>query len=201
MDDKTTVYVVDDDPSIQRTLPRFLRAAHLHVESYGSAEEFLEDYNPAQPGCLVLDLRMPGMSGLELQSRLRSEGAAMPIIFFSAYGAVATATQAMKNGAVYFLEKPIDPDELVDRIQEALVLDAQKRKRQALKAKLNALSSREYQILKLIVEGCTSDEMAEHLCISKKTVDIHRAHIMDKLQARNVADVVRITLFAEQPID
>jgi len=198
MPEEPTVFIVDDDPSIRRTLPAMIQSAGFRVETFASAEAFLSSYDPDVPGCVVLDLRMPGMTGLELQEELRGRGWSIPILFFSGFGTVNVAVETMRAGAVTFLEKPVEPEQLITRLREAIRLDTTTRERQNQKdmadARLAQLSPREREVLDLVISGKTSGEIAGELGISEKTVHVHRNHIMKKLRVRRVAELVRLVV-------
>ena len=197
-----TVFVVDDDASMRRMLSATIAAAGHHVETFDSAEAFLTGYVPRRGGCLVLDVRMPGMTGLELQEALAQRGHRIPIVFLSAFGTVDVVAHAMKTGAIYFLEKPVEPATLLERVAEALATDLRARGRQArhsvTTARLAQLTPREAVVLQLVVRGKTSKAIAAELHNSPKTIALHRARIMKKLRADCVADLVRLVISAEQ---
>jgi len=197
-DSKPTVFIVDDDASVRKALRLLIKSVGLNVETYSSGREFLAAYHPSMPGCLVLDLRMPNMSGLELQDELRKRSIDIPLVFISGHGDVAVATQALKAGAMDFVEKPFSDQLLLESVQQAILNDQQKRKRrarhEAVAARMRILTPRERQIALLVVAGKASKQIAAELLISQKTVEIHRSHIMKKLGAKCVADVVRIAL-------
>jgi RNA polymerase sigma factor (sigma-70 family) len=201
---KATVYVVDDDNAVRDSLRWVLESAGYRVEPYDSAEKFLATYRPGTTGCLVLDVAMPGMSGLELQQRLTEHNEVLPIIFISAHGTVPTAVSAMRRGAVDFLMKPFNNHALLDRVGQAVTtsrkLLAIQVQRQALAKRLSALSPREREVLELVVAGQTNKEIARALGISDKTVETHRAQIMRKTSASSLAELVQlVTLHAEPP--
>ena len=200
MQSEGTVFVVDDDASMRRMLFATIAAADYRVETFVSAEAFLAGYSPHRPGCLVLDFHMPGMTGLHLQEELARRRWRIPIVFLSAFGTVDVVAQAMKTGAVDFLEKPVEPAQLMERIQEAMNVDQQTRRRQArrsaLEARLAQLTPREAVVLQLVVRGKTSKEIAAELFNSPKTIELHRASIMKKLHARSVAALVRMVVAA-----
>ena len=193
-----TVFVVDDDEGMSGWLRELISSVGLHVETSGSAREFLADYDPAQPGCRVLDIRMPGMSGLDLQTELAARASHVPIIIITGYGDIPAAVRAMKAQAVDFLQKPFNGQQLLDLIHEAIERDAQNRREQArrddIDARLKLLTPRERQALELLVAGKANKQIAFHLSISVKTVESHRAKVMKKLAARSVVDLVRMTL-------
>jgi len=192
------VHVVDDDPAVRRSLECLVTSDGLAVETHSSAREFLDTYNPAQPGCLVLDIRMPGMSGLDLQDELQARGITVPIVVITAYGKVSMASRAMRAGAVDFIEKPFSSQILLERIHEALDRDAKARalmdQQGRLGDRLGALTERERLVMALVVEGKPSKAIAAKLGISPKTVAIHRAHIMSKTNAESVPQLVQWAL-------
>jgi two-component system response regulator FixJ len=188
-----TVFIVDDDEDIRRTISLLVRSVGLADECYATAQEFLEHFDPRKAGCLVLDLRMPGMSGLELQRTLRSCLAAPPVIFLSGHGEIPVAIQALQAGAVDFIEKPFRTEALLDRIREAIRIDERNRRQFALhgevQQRLAVLSQRERQVMDLLVRGDSSKEIAKHLSISPKTVDNHRANVLQKMQVENTVQL------------
>jgi len=195
-----TVFVVDDDQAVRTSLDALLRSVGLPVRTFGGAQEFLEGYREDQPGCLVLDVRMPGMSGLELQRTLKERGMAIPVIIITGHGDVPITVRAMKDGALEFLEKPFSKQLLLEHVRTALKLDAARREKEAqrshLQARIDLLTQRERQVMDLIVAGKLSKEIAVALGISKKTVDVHRAHVMQKVQAGTLAELVEFALRA-----
>jgi RNA polymerase sigma factor (sigma-70 family) len=196
MSDSPTVFLVDDDAPTLRSLGLMLDLAGYRVREYGSPTDFLRDYSAGQPGCLVLDLRMPDMTGLELQQALRAKGCTIPIIFLSAFGDIPTSVQAIKAGAVDFLEKPIGTDELLARIDEALTEDRLAREDAAealeIRGRAAQLTPRENEVIVLATKGLTNKEIARHLGISPRTVENHRARVMEKMQAENIADLCQM---------
>ena len=193
-----TVFVVDDDQSMLRTLKRVITSAGWPVETYASGADFLAVCDPNQPGCIVLDLRMPQISGLTVQEQLAAQGVSMPIIFITAYGDVFTAVQAMKAGAVDFLEKPFSNQALITCIEQAMARDAQARKvkaeRDEMERRLSRLSRREREVSELIAADYPSQEIGNQLGIRLRTVEAHRQRAMRKLQVRTVAGLTRIVL-------
>ena len=191
-----TVFIVDDDDAVRSALGRLMRSADLPAETFPSAEAFLERDTIDRPGCLVVDLRMEGMSGLELQEELRRREIDIPVIVITAYGNVSAAVHAMKHEAIDFLEKPFDDSVLLKRIEEALQLDERRRREAASRGaqaqRLERLTPREREVAFLVVDGRISRQIAEQLHITQKTVEFHRAKIMRKLGASTVADLVRI---------
>jgi RNA polymerase sigma factor (sigma-70 family) len=190
-----TVFVVDDDKELCEGLRWLLESEGLSVETHTSAEAFLDAYDPGRPGCLVLDVRMGGMSGLELQEKLAEQGLSAPVIILTGHADVPMAVQATKAGAVEFLQKPADDQALLDSIQKAIELDAQGRQRQAANAefaaRMNSLTPREREVLELVVAGQANKQVAAELRVSPRTVEVHRKHIMRKLHARSSVDLVR----------
>ena len=199
----STVFIVDDDASMRESLCVLLQSVGLSCRTFTRAEDFLVAYEPAQSGCLVLDLRMPGMGGLALQDELNRRGVCLPIIFITAYGEVSTAVRALKRGAVEFLEKPFDDQTLVDRVRDALTLDRQQReadgRRSRAVALLDRLSPRQRQVMDLIVEGKSNKLIADSLKISEKTVEVHRAQVMRKLKVGTVAALLQLAHDSQLP--
>lgn len=191
-----TVFVVDDEAVVRESLHWLIESIGLRVETFASATEFLDAYDPTVPGCLVLDVRMPGISGLELQEMLKERGHAIPIIIVTGYADVPMAVRAMKNGAMEFLRKPYSDQQMLDVVQQALQNDAEARAKNARIAELRemfgSLTPREGEVLDLVVVGKASRGIAEELEISQKTVETHRTHIMKKLKAVNVAQLTHL---------
>ena len=196
-----TVFIVDDDEAMRDALDTLIRSVGMRTSLHASADEFLAAYDPEQPGCLVLDERMPGMSGLDLQDALAEQGIKLPVIIITGHGDIPMAVQAMRAGAVDFLEKPFREQELLHRIHQAIEQDARTRRDRAAKAEITArlasLTPREGQVLDLVVAGKPNKAIAGELGLSHKTVEFHRAKIMDKMRADNVAELVRMVLAAE----
>ena len=174
------VWVVDDDDV--RYSIRFALATHsLNAETFSSGEEFFSSVNPAQPGCLVVDMTMQGMSGRDVQTKLREAGSPIRVIVLSGHGTIRMAVEAMENGAVCFLEKPVDPDELVKKVHLALDLSRLEHQKALIREKLSTFSRREAQIFDLLCQGFKNTEIADKLFLSQRTVEVHRAHIMKRL--------------------
>jgi FixJ family two-component response regulator len=196
-----TVFVVDDDNAIRNSLRLLLKSVDLASRTMGSAAEFLETYDASQPGCLVLDVRMPGMSGLELQQELNRRGATLPVIFITGHGDIPMAVEAMQHGAFDFLQKPFRDQELIDRIQRALAKDAQTRaaltERGRIRDRLESLTPREREVLALMIQGKPNKIMAHELGVSQRTVEIHRARVMEKSGADSLAQLVRMVMDQE----
>jgi len=201
MDSEPTVFVVDDDEAVRKALSLLIKSAGISVESYASAGEFLDGYDPKRPGCLVLDIRMPGMNGLELQEKLVSKQIKIPVIIITGHGDVPTAVRAIKKGVVDFVEKPFDDHIILDRIRMAIEQDNETRRDMAQRAEVESrlalLTPREREVMNLLVAGKASKEIAFEFGLSRKTVDIHRSHIMMKLGLDSLADLVRIGMINE----
>jgi len=191
-----TVFVIDDDPSARRGLTRLVRAAGLNAESFASAREFLASGRSDGPGCVLLDVKMPEMTGPELQEELGKAEYCMPIIFLSAHGDVPTTVQTMKQGAVDFLTKPVDRDDLQGAIREALARDAENRTQRAESSALNGviegLTPREHEVMTYVITGMRNKQIAAALGISEDTVKIHRGRVMQKLGVLSVPELVRL---------
>ncbi|WP_417380856.1 response regulator transcription factor [Gimesia sp.] len=195
---EATVFVVDDDPAIRKSLRWLIESIGLKVQTHELASDFLESYSPDIPGCLVLDVRIPGMSGLELQEKLREQGYDIPVIIVSGYGDVPMAVRAMKAGAIDFLEKPVSDQVLLDYIQKGIETDIQNKQNrvqnQDLLERKELLTRREREVMEYVVAGFSSREIAEKLNVSFKTVEAHRAKIMKKMQAKSVPKLIQMDL-------
>lgn len=198
---ESTVFVVDDENSVRESIRWLLESIRLKVETFDSAESFLRSYSPDRGGCVVLDVRMPGMSGPELMDRLSAMGSSLPIIFLSAHGDVPMAVRAMKGGAVDFLQKPYNNQTFLERIRQALQQDAQRRvrrqQRDDVDARLSALTERERQVLNGVIAGRSNKEIARELDISFKTVEAHRSRLMQKMEAKSFAELMQLVLVGE----
>lgn len=203
MPNTPTVFVVDDDQAVRTSLELLMRSVGHRVETFQSAQEFLDSGAATRRGCLILDIRMAGMSGLELQHRLKETGSLLPVIVITGHGDVPIAVRAMKDGAMEFLEKPFSKQLLLEHVREALRLDEARRaadsNRSTSEARLATLTPRERQVMDLVVAGKASKEIALVLGISKKTVDVHRARVMQKLEAGSIPQLVEIALTARTP--
>jgi two-component system response regulator FixJ len=188
------VYLVDDDDAVRDSLGLLLRSIGLDCELYGSALEFLERYDPGRHACLVADIRMPGLSGLELQQRLNDQRSEIPIIFITGHGDVPMAVNAMKAGAADFIQKPFRDQDLIDRIHKALDRDKDRRASRAehdtIRARLALLTPRETEVMERVVRGQANKVIAMDLGVSQRTVELHRARVMRKLKMRSLAELV-----------
>jgi len=197
MDTKAVVYVIDDDASVRKSLDRLIRSVGFDVKTFATAGDFLSYNPPDQPGCLVLDVRMPGITGLELQEELTAANRSIPIIFITGYGNVPESVRAMKAGAIDFLEKPFDDKTLIDAIYRAIHHDIQCRQRKSeflsIRNRWERLTHRERQVFELVVTGMLNKQIAFQLGIKEKTIKVHRARIMQKMEVQSLADLVRLS--------
>ena len=188
------IYLVDDDEAVRDALGMLLKSIGLEHEAFGSALDFLQSYDARRHSCLVADIRMPGLSGLELQQRLNERRSEIPIIFITGHGDVPMAVTAMKSGAVDFLQKPFRDQDLIDRIHKALDRDGERRKGRAeqdeIRARLTLLTPRETEVMQRVVRGQANKVIAMDLGVSQRTVELHRARVMKKLKLRSVAELV-----------
>lgn len=193
---RRTVYVVDDDASVRRSVGRLLRTAGYEVEAFASADDFLAHPPASEPGCLLLDLRMPGRNGLELQEALVAARKRIPIVFVTGHGDVTSSVRAMKGGAVDFLTKPYSVEDLLEAVARAMAKEQRERREQAqvveLESRARTLTPREREVLRLVVRGLLNKQVAAELGISEKTVKVHRARVMQKMHADSMADLVRM---------
>jgi len=194
MSSEGIVYVVDDDAGMRKSLQRLLEQINLNVEVCSSAQGFLDAYDPGQPGCLVLDVRMPGTSGVDLHKQLVASGSTIPVIIITGHGDVAMAVETLKRGALDFFEKPFRSQPLLDRIQQALDLDIQRRriraKLQATKSRFAQLTAREEEIVRLLVSGKANKQIAVHFGVSVQAIDASRRKAMAKLRVENIVELV-----------
>jgi two-component system response regulator TtrR len=201
---EATVFVVDDDAAMRESLRFLVESVGLDVETFERAEDFLARYDPELPGCLILDVRMPEVSGLELQERLAEYGSGLPIIMVTGYGDVPMAVRAMRNGAVDFIEKPFSDQHLIDRVQEAIARDrlrrTERKGRESVARRVSTLSAREREVLDLVVTGKANKVIAHELGLSPKTIEVHRARLMKKLNVSSVAELVQLSLEHKQSV-
>jgi FixJ family two-component response regulator len=200
MNTNPTVFVVDDDEAVRNSLQWLIQSINLPVETFSDAHEFLAHYSPERHGCLVLDVRLPGMSGLELQEQLAGGVLRIPVIIITGHGEVPMAVRAMRFGAFDFIEKPFNDQALLDQVRRAIEYDRRARERFAeytkIRNRLDRLTPREREVLDMVVAGLITKEIAHQLSVAGKTVEVHRSHIMNKMQAVSVADLVRLTMLA-----
>ena len=191
------VFVIDDDPSIREAITSLIRSVGMSVQAFGSAKDFMASSRPNAPACLVLDVRMPGLSGLELQRELTDAGISIPIIFITGHGDIPMSVRAMKAGAVEFLTKPFRDQDLLDAIEQAIDRDRELRKQQAgiadLRDRFERLTPREREVMELVVAGLLNKQIAVRLGISEITVKLHRHQVMEKMKADSLADLVRMS--------
>jgi len=191
-----TVFIIDDDSSMRQAIQDLVESVGLHAESFATGEEFLKRKRTDEPSCLVLDVRLPQMSGLDFQRRLAEIGIQIPIIFITAHGDVPMSVRALKSGAVEFLTKPFRGQDLLDAIQQALQADRAARRQQAeindLNERYRALTAREREVMTLVVSGMLNKQIASEIGASEATVKIHRGHVMQKMQAGSVVELVRM---------
>lgn len=191
-----TVFVVDDDAAVRKSLSRLLRSARLNPVTFSSPQEFLEKYDPNTPGCLVLDVAMPGLDGMQLQQALIAKGREIPIIFLTGHGEISMSVQAMKRGAIDFLTKPVDAKDLLRAINAAIEKDLSSRQtRESLddiRERLALLTPREREVMQRVISGALNKSIARSLGISEKTVKVHRGRVMEKMAANSVAELVRL---------
>jgi len=197
-DPQALVFVVDDDEAVRSSTKLLLKSVGLPAVTYSSAQEFLDNYDQMQPGCVVLDVRMPAMSGLELQQLLNMRGAIIPVIFITGHGDIPMAVEAMQHGAFDFLQKPFRDQDLLDRVQKALEKDrvnrVQLREKTRIQERRESLTPREREILELMTRGKPNKVMAADLGVSQRTVEIHRARVMEKMGASSLAQLVRMVM-------
>lgn len=197
---QSTVYIVDDDQAIRHAMEMLMRSVGLDYEIFHSGNDFLASHTNDRAGCLVLDIRMPGLGGLELQDKLNEMGSTLPVIFITGHGDVPMAVEAMQKGAVDFIQKPFRDQELLDRIGEAVKADQEKRtareEQHAVRERIEKLTNREREVLDLVVTGKPNKVIAYELGVSQRTVEIHRARVMEKMEAKSLADLVRMHMAA-----
>ena len=198
MSPEATVFVIDDDPAVRESLQWLIESVGLNVETYSTAQGFLDAFDRDRPGCLVLDVRMPGISGLDLQDQLASQQVRIPVIIITGHADVPMAVRAMKAGVVDFIEKPFSDELLLDRIRAALELDARIRVNQSHRTEVEAyfaqLTPREREVMSMVVAGKSNKQIAAELRLSQKTVEVHRAHVMQKMHAESLAELVQMAV-------
>ncbi len=195
-----TIYIVDDDEAMRESLQFLMESVELPARSFASAQDFLDFYRADMPGCLLLDVRMPGMGGLELQEKLRSKDIKLPVIIMTGYADVPMAVRAMQAGALDFIEKPLNEQRLLDRVYKALEHEEEIRRArneiEPIRSRLARLTPREHEILGLVVQGLLNKQIASRLDLSMKTVEQHRARVMEKMEAGSLAELVRMAIAA-----
>ena len=191
-----TVFVVDDDAAVLKGIARLLRSSGFHVVTFSSPWGFLEQYDSRIPGCLVLDVAMPGLDGLELQSALTTKGSSIPIIFLTGHGSIPMSVRAMKRGALDFLTKPVNGEDLLRAVETATAADRQQRQADSelneIQARLNSLTPREREVLEHVVSGQLNKQIASDLGTVEKTIKVHRARVMEKMKVQSLAELVRL---------
>ncbi len=193
---RETVFIVDDDASICEGLSNLLESVGVAAEHYPSAEAFREQWNSAKPGCLLLDARLPGMSGVEFQEQMRNAGIAIPVIFMTAHGDMPMVRKVMKTGAVEFLIKPFQKEELLQAVEQAFLSDRERRREQeimeSIRARIDSLSTREREVMAMVTAGLLNKQIAAELNLSEITVKLHRRRVMEKMRADSLADLVKL---------
>jgi FixJ family two-component response regulator len=191
-----TIFVVDDDPAVLKSLGRLLRSAGFPVETCPSAQDFLARHNLATPGCLVLDVAMPGLNGLEVQRAMTAIGDERPIVFLTGHGDIPTSVEAMKRGAVDFLTKPVNAEDLLKAIRSAIIKDSvrrlQREEVEEIKERVATLTPREREVLAYVISGRLNKQIAGELGTAEKTIKVHRARVMEKMKVQSVAELVRL---------
>jgi len=200
-DPEQLIYVIDDDEAVRDSMGMLLESADLPFRCFSSADSFFAEHDGSQRGCLILDIRMPGMTGIELQQKLTQMDSSLPIIFITGYGDVPMAVEAMRRGALDFLRKPVNEENFLERIANALNQESghwhQKLDRDQAQQRIESLTEREHEVFLLVAEGLANKVVASELGISERTVEVHRAQVMKKLEARTLAQLVRIHLKSE----
>jgi len=195
-EEQPVVFVIDDDASVREAVIDLLRSIGLGAKSFGSTQEFLQSTRPDAPGCIVLDVRLPGPSGLEFQRMLINSNIQLPIIFISAHGDIPMSVRAMKSGAIEFLTKPLHEQQLLDAVQAGIERDRTRRQEAKVVAELQerfeSLTPREREVLTLVITGCPNKQIASRANLSEMTVKVHRSQVMRKMQAKSLVDLVRM---------
>ena len=197
----TTVFVVDDDEAIRDSLNMLLKTVGLNATTFSSGDEFLEAYDPGWEGCILLDIRMPGTSGMEVQKRLAESECSLPIIFITGHGDIPMAVEAMHVGAFDFIQKPFRDQDLLDRIDQALAAreeqEQQSTRKKTIQKQFQTLTPREQEVMQLVVRGAANKVIAMDLGVRQRTIEIHRARVMEKMRARSLPELVRMALLIE----
>jgi FixJ family two-component response regulator len=203
--EQSLVYIVDDDPDMRDSLRWLMKTVGIRAQTFASAAEFLRDFTPNGPGCVILDVRMPGTSGLDLFEELIARGEGMPVIFITAHADVPMAVRAMKSGAVEFVEKPFNRQTLLDKVQRAIKDDSERRSRMAARVDLSKrfqqLTDKEREVLELIKEGRPNKEIASQLQITPRAVELRRSSLMRKLGVRSLIELLRLTVVQEAGLE
>jgi two-component system, LuxR family, response regulator FixJ len=199
---RPVVHVIDDDPSLRKSIEFLAESVGLQTQTFESSQAFLDRADPNTPGCILLDVRMPGMSGLDLLDLIRQKGFVHPVIIITGHADVPMAVRALKSGATEFIEKPFNDQDLIDRVQQAIDDDAENRNsledRTSIKARVRTLTPREAEVMELVVEGNANKQIAAMLGLSEKTIEVHRSRVMRKMEAANAADLIRMVLESRQ---
>ncbi len=201
--DRETVFIVDDDASICESLSNLLDAVNIPAEHYSSVEEFWENWNDSRPGCLLLDARLPGLSGVEFQEKLRASGTRIPVVFMTAHGDMPMVRKVMKAGAIEFLIKPFQKEELLNAVEQAFALDRSRREEErmlgSIRARIASLTDREREVMAMVTAGLLNKQIAAELNLSEITVKFHRRRVMDGMRAESLADLVKMCERARLP--
>lgn len=201
MDDNAVIFVVDDDAEVREAIRLLMESVGLEVQVFSSGQDYLDQFDPSLPGCLVLDIRMPGISGLELQSRLASETIHPPIVVITGHGDVPMAVRAVQAGAIDFIEKPFKDQHLLDSVHRALAVDARQRgevsRLHEVRNRFARLTPREREVLELVVSGARNKVIAARLGVSQSTVEVHRSRVMEKMEAATLSDLMRMIFVLE----
>lgn len=198
MSEQASVFIVDDDEQVRSALTLLMESVGLNAQSFASAQEYLDQFDPEKPGCLILDVRMPGMSGLDLQARLTAEKIHPPIIIITGHGDVPMAVRAVRSGALDFIEKPFNNQVMLDSVHKAIEKDAVQRgetsRLQDIEDRYNALTPREIEVLQYVIEGKRNKIIASEMNISQSTVEAHRSKVMEKMNAESMSDLMRMAI-------
>jgi len=196
-----TIFIVDDDNEVRDALALLMESVGLAVKAYESGQDFLDQFDPSLPGCVITDVRMPGMSGLELQKKLNIQKIHPPVVIITGHGDITMAVNAMQEGALDFIEKPFNDQRLLDCVHRAVEVDASQRGQATqlaeIKTRMESLTKRERQVMELITQGKRNKNIADELCVSQSTVEAHRSKVMDKMHAKTLSDLMRMVLSSE----